>query len=379
MKRNLKRFFAVMLLLAFMIPQSVSAAGNTEELSLMIQETAASMKLSYNAKGKTILSDAAIFPPGDPGSDWVAMTFAFAGMEEAYDDYLNQLEKYVVEKYKKQGYLENIKATEYHRIALTMYALGGNPENIKYGNESIHLINDGTFGFHSGSPGMQGTNGLIYALLAADAKHSKEPENTANSRQSFVDGILACQDENGAFALDQGFEGDIDITAMALQALAPYSQQETVNTAIESALIWISEQLTDDCMLISYGSESAESLAQTILALCALGIDPEEDERFIRNGRTLLDGLNSFRTEGGLYYHSKSDAEYSMLSTYQSLLALEAVERFRTDGSWILDFTDYTAPESVDTNNPYLWIAAGGIAVLAAVIFILLKSKKKTA
>ena len=132
-------------------------------------------------------------------------------------------------------------------------------------------------------------------------------------------------------------------------------------------------------MLISYGSESAESLAQTILALCALGIDPEEDERFIRNGRTLLDGLNSFRTEGGLYYHSKSDAEYSMLSTYQSLLALEAVERFRTDGSWILDFTDYTAPESVDTNNPYLWIAAGGIVVLAAVIFILLKSKKKTA
>lgn len=378
MKLYIRKMMSVVMILVLLIPGSVSATEITADINLMINETAESIKLSYQFKGYNLLDEKEIFRAADSGSDWIAMTLAFAGIEEDYDEYLKRLEAYVVEKYNEQGYLENIRATEYHRIALAMYSLGGNPENILTGAASINLIYDGVFDFHGGSPGLQGTNGLIYALMAADAKQYTELENSINTRQTLINELLLNQGENGAFSLDPNLGGDYDITAMALQALAPYKEQPEVNEAIEKALFWMETQLTEDGMLISYGSESCESVAQTILALCALGIDPAEDEKFIRHGKTLLDSLHSFRDEKGMYLHSYSDEEYSMLSTYQSLLALEAVEKYRTEGTWIFDFSDYTAPKSTSEKKGYLIVTAGSFmcVTLGAVIFM--KKKKRT-
>ena len=258
-----------------------------------------------------------------------------------------------------------------------MYALGGNPENIQNGNDTINLVLDGTFDFHGGSPGLQGTNGLAYALLSVDANNYPESQGSRNTRQTFINEILACQKEDGAFALDPGFGGDVDITAMVLQALAPYKNEPSVKIAIESALGWISSQLTDECKYISYNSDSVESIAQTILALCALGIDPVKDERFVRGGVSLLDSMNDYRTIDGLYIHSTSDSEHSMLSTYQALLALEAIEKLRTDGSWILDFTTYHEPASIESNNKFILLTIGGAVVLIVTAVLCVKNQKR--
>ena len=45
------------------------------------------------------------------------------------------------------------------------------------------------------------------------------------------------------------------------------------------------------CSSMDTGTESSESCAQVLTALCSLGIDPQSDSRFIKNGNTVLDNL----------------------------------------------------------------------------------------
>ena len=62
---------------------------------------------------------------------------------------------------------------------------------------------------------------------------------------------------------------------MALTALVPYKDEEKVNEAIERGIALLSEKQNKNGGYTSYGSENSESTAQTIIALCTLGIDPD--------------------------------------------------------------------------------------------------------
>ena len=311
---------------------------DTKEMSL---QTANSIQ-QLGIKSK-ILNSEEIFPAGNSYSDWIAMTLAFAGVEDAYDDYLNRLKEYVVYKYETEGHLHRIKATEYHRITLTMLALGGDPSKIENNGKEINLIADGTYQFHAGSPGLQGSNGLIYALLTLDSMDYQVPAQFSFDRESIITELLEYQQQDGGFALDESIGGSIDITAMALQALAPYREIEKVSISIEKALLWLSENMTENGTFLYSGDENAESCAQVVLALCALGIDPAKSEMFEKS-KNVLDGMNSFRLEDGMYQHVKENEQPDLMATYQALHALEAVEKLRTESRWIFDFQDYQAP-----------------------------------
>ena len=320
---------------------SACTVSDVSDIEKLIDQTAGELQ-----KKETVLSNQEMFPAGNSVSDWVAMTLAFSGRKDAYNDYLHHLREYVGETYEEEGYLHRIKATEYHRIALTMLALGGNPDSVEYNGRVIDLIADGTYAFHAGTPGMQGTNGLIYALLTLDAMDYPIPTDAVYTRELLVEELLELQQSDGGIGLDQSLGGDIDITAMAIQALAPYAQQPEVKNAIDCALAWLSGYMTENCTFVYYGDENVESSAQVILALCALGIDPEETELFTQGERTILDGMNDFRMKNGLYKHTKSEEETNVMSTYQALLALEAVLALRTESRWIFDLKDYTLPKS---------------------------------
>ena len=70
-----------------------------------------------------------------------------------------------------------------------MLALDGNPEKVKNASgKVIDLVADGTWNFTKGDPGIQGANGLCYALLMLDAgdyNNPKQPE-LRNNRASGV-------------------------------------------------------------------------------------------------------------------------------------------------------------------------------------------------
>lgn len=92
---------------------------------------------------------------------------------------------------------------------------------------------------------MQGSNELIYALLAINARDSlkeSRPESVTMTEQQMIDKLLGVyQAEEGGFGLS-GPSFDVDITGMALQALAPYyNTREDVKEAVDKAVNHLSQ------------------------------------------------------------------------------------------------------------------------------------------
>lgn len=201
-----------------------------------------------------------------------------------------------------------------------------------------------------------------------------------------VGALLSLRLEDGGWAV-YGEVSDVDVTAMALQALAPYSENEDVSPAIREALELLSLRQLDSGAFSSYGAENAESTAQVIVALSALGIDCREDQRFVKNGLSPLDGLLSFRMENGSFCHAP-DGQYSHMATSQAFCALIALQRL--DGGmgslYILDaqpdntveLPAQTAEPTEETGgNGKLWAAIIILALAAgACVLLYLRGKR---
>ena len=344
-----------------------AGAVSTEEMSDAAQGII-NWKIS-DIGADTLLSDSYIALAGSTPGDWYPIALSRLGCKTDYSGYLAVLEQNVKERYALDGGLSAAKATEWHRITLAVLASGGNPRDI----DGIDLVADGTYNRgKTASLGRQGINGWIWGLIALDSKSWEVPKDAYYTRDDIILQILSAQLENGGFALT-GEAADPDITAMALQALAPYYNSETVYTlpggtaseeekkttvrkAAEAALECLSGLQSAQGDFFSWGTQNSESCSQVIIALCALGIDPLCDERFIKNGVTLWDGLMRYRREDGGFIHSFSydsdnptslpDASNSMAGE-QALLALCALIRQKKGMRALYDFLpDFTAEQA---------------------------------
>lgn len=142
---------------------------------------------------------------------------------------------------------------------------------------------------------------------------------------TLIDMLLPMQCADGGWTVF-GAYGDPDVTAMVLQALAPYHGYAALKDAENRALAFLSERQLPSGGYASYGAENPESAAQVWIALSALGIDALRDARFVKDGHTLLDGIAKFRVSAGKYAHTEGGAE-SALATEQVYLALTAAQR----------------------------------------------------
>lgn len=80
------------------------------------------------------------------------------------------------------------------------------------------------------------------------------------------------------------------LTAKSAQALAPYQNRKDVSAAIDKALTYLSEQQLPSGGFVKYGDEDVEEDAAGLEMLAALGISLA-DERFTKDGHTVLDGM----------------------------------------------------------------------------------------
>lgn len=80
------------------------------------------------------------------------------------------------------------------------------------------------------------------------------------------------------------------LTAKSVQALAPYQSHKDVSAAIDKALQYLSEQQLPSGGFVKYGDEDVEEDAAVLEMLAALGISLT-DERFTKDGHTVLDGM----------------------------------------------------------------------------------------
>ena len=136
---------------------------------------------------------------------------------------------------------------------------------------------------------------------------------------------------------------------MALQALAPYYKGSTdvseqvrgqVTEAVNRGIRVLSEIQNEDGTYSSWGTKNAESTAQVLVALSSLGLDGDTDVRFIKNGHSVLDGLEQFYLTGkGAFEHVAFDGGNQM-ATEQAFYALVSYDRYKNNKNTLYNMTD---------------------------------------
>lgn len=299
-------------------------------------------KADFNAKNeaKSVIEDIVSFNAEEAGVQDAQALLSdvfpekIGGTAEWYVLGLSQYGGYDLEKYRSalENYLteKDVKgASARLKFSLLLSFSDGNREYID------RCMSDGTVGG-------QGIMSYVFGL------HLINNGYTGNiSLDEILENIVKLCHEDGGWSVTGNY-GDVDVTAMTLTALAPlytgsgqakiststeYNEKPVVNDGIlellvENAINFLSNSQLDDGGFSSFGVENAESNAQVITALSALGIDCATDERFIKNGNTLFDGLMKYRLSDGSFSHKKDDAS-NPSATVQTFYAMVAYLRMR--------------------------------------------------
>lgn len=323
--------------------------------------------------------DGALTENAGKSSEWYIFSlsrygdFDFSGYESALLSFLGQQKK--------------CTASSALKYALVLASVGSSDSYIS------ETVNSAT--------GKQGVMSYIYGLHLLNNGYG----NGSVTADETIGTLLGMQTSDGGWAIT----GDIvetDATAMAIQALAPhYEENETVRKAVDNALILLSERQLEGGDYASYGVSNPESTCQVLTALTSLGIDPMTDERFIKNGNNLIDGLKIYHKADGSFSHEK-DKEYNENATVQTFYSLISYIRFSESKSPLYILEDesetitQTPPVTSDTDKEPatdidakeeeipektaetdyrlpVCLVISGAAVVAAVILILIKKGKK--
>ena len=315
------------------------------------------------------------------GGEWMVIGLARSGRPVPAGYYDNVVE-YVKAKADANERLHPAKVTDNARVILALTSIGKDVTNVGGHNllkglDSMDYIQT------------QGINGPIFTLIALDSHNY--PTMGDVTREKLIQVILDAQLPGGGWNLS-GNDADPDMTAMAIQSLAPYyKENEAVKAAVDKALDVLSELQLATGGFGSWGTENSESCAQVIVALTALGIDPAKDSRFIKNGLTILDALASYYVDGGGFRHIASGDRDGM-ATEQGYYALAAYYRFINGQTRLYDMSDVTikandqpvqptdpttpgTPATGDNQPVMLWF--GSVLISGAAILLLAQKKKK--
>lgn len=267
------------------------------------------------------------------GAEWLVIGLARDG-KVVSGNYYNDVEKYVKENINSKEQLHRAKSTENSRTVLALTSLGYDVTNVG-GHNLLRGISDLDY------LKIQGINGLIWALIAFDSHNYEIPtvvSGTQATRENIIAEILTSQFADGGWALS-GNNADPDITAMAVQALAPYcNSNEEIKKAVDKAIECLSSLQNQDGGYASWDTTNAESCAQVIVALTALGINPHTDSRFVKNGCSVLDALLVLYTDGG--FRHTMDGKLNGMATEQGYYALVSYARFTENKTRLYDMRD---------------------------------------
>ena len=282
--------------------------------------------------------------------EWAVLGLARAGVElsDAYiQAYYGKVVAYVQKNMGADGVLadpesHNPTVTDNERIILALTAIGKDPANVG-GKNLLAALQDRNI-MQVTNTSDTDINGLVFGLLALNSG------NYTQDSYWLVQAILTQQNENGSWSAsaDRKPVGDVDMTAMALQALAPYYNEggdNTVNAAVDKALQWLSAKYKGT------GYTSAESCAQVVVALSALQLNANSDSSFVKTvdgapTSVLGDLLRYYLGEGQGFKHTASGKTADQKATEQALYAMAAYERYCRRTKALYDMTDAVCAHS---------------------------------
>ncbi len=329
MRSNIKNRFissVCVLVFLFIFVSPLKAEGaNAKEISALADSVLNYTAASYGEKSIQSLINGALTENAGTLSEWYIL--ALVQYDKGYDftAYRKALEKYIAQNDVKNAvtrekYALLLAATGYHGDYIT--------ETVKTSTGSLGLMS------------------YVFSLHLINNGYTSK----GYSMSSVAEKILNLQLSDGGWAVS-GEKGDVDATAMALQALAPNTGNAKIKKAVHAGTKFLASRLSDTCRYSSYSVENSESISQVIIALSSLGIDPCRDSRFIKNGVTLIDSLKDFRLSDGSFSHT-AKLQTNLNATVQALCAFVSYVRL-LDGKgpfYILGKTPQT-PEATKTEG----------------------------
>lgn len=242
--------------------------------------------------------------------------------------------------------------TDYARVTLAMSALG-----VEAPQSVLDVVRD------YDRVAAQGINAVTYALLALDSKPYKDAGDDA-LRDKYVALLLdnACESGGWVYGGDKTSTADVDMTAMVLQALAPYylNGDANVKSAVDKGLSALKAMQKSTGGFASYGTYNAESTAQVIVALTALGIDPTSAE-WKQTGDPIEALLHFYDASASMFRHT-TNGKADQMATEQSAYALVAYKRFVSKQNRLYDMSDAFS-ESGEVKDPKQTVASAKLEI----------------
>ena len=220
---------------------------------------------------------------------------------------------------------EGAGETAFAKAILVLQAIGADPEALypEGASEPVSAVADLTaITGHSASAWV-----APYTLAALN----QEDYGTEELEQSILAAVLANQAEDGSWS---EWGDNIQTTANMVAGLSfYYGEDETATAAVDKAVAFLSAAQKEDGSYDAYGSGAdANTAAMVVVALSALGIDPDDDERFVKNGVSALEGLLSFALADESGFGYTNNTVLNAYATEQGFRALIAASRVMETG-----------------------------------------------
>ncbi len=302
--------FCFLFLLTFTVPTSAKTVLGKKETEAYLKKTADFLIQNNPDPGY-----------GSTGGEWAMIGLARSGYlpDEYKEKYLQNLDEKLNEC---DGVLHQKKYTEYSRVVIALTALGLDAADY-HGYQLVRPLSE------MDTVKRQGVNGTAYALIALDCGNYTIPEAKSDykgiltTREGLIASMLESQTEEGGWNYaGSKANASADVTAMVIQALAPYYQsKDNVREAVDRGLLCLSKLQCSDGSFSDGKTENCESTAQVLTAMAAIHLDIE-DERFVKSDHTVLDGLLLYNKDGGFCHLQTGNV--NVMATEQALYALTA-------------------------------------------------------
>lgn len=297
------------------------------------------IKLAQNLleHGKSILEEKSHSKYGD---EWTLFTLSRSGAnitKSNKDAYLASVRNVLDENEENPS----LRTTDYAKLAITLGSMGIDPSVDENYNIIAKIYNDKSIDKST-------SNAPIFALIALDTKNYIIPDDALWTREKLIEQILSYQNESGGFSLNKSGSAGIDITAMALQALAPYYNNNTrVKSAVDKALKYLEDNMDATG---SYGGNSCTD-AQVLTALSALGIDATKTEKFHKLNSNLVSNMDKYKVDAGFSIGTGGSA--NDFANTQVSYSLNSYLRLAEHKPSLYNFSDveFTKSEGEDSNE----------------------------
>lgn len=304
-----------------------------------------SRKVNSVSPTESLIDKGLISSAGTTYSDWYVIGMKRSGKTDSSESYVSSLNLAITNNL-LTSYTPS-KVMNIHRSILLLVTLNQNPLafNDSISGKKINLVSEFIYNLpYQSAIEQQLINVWTWGLISLDTLKYEVPAGSSISRDIIIREILKKQKISGGFALtDNEKNSDPDITAMVIQALSPYYNSEKeysykriidgkkinakVSQVVDEGILKLSAMQITTGDYKSWGQRNSETAAQVAIALCDLGIDPQKDIRFIKDGKTLVDGMLLYKLSDGGFSHVYPPVKSDGMASSQIFSAFVAIKR----------------------------------------------------